>query len=144
MKKYILIFLSAILLCEFCYASPKEKFKLSESVWTTCSNSEHNGRPGTIVKSLYFTSDKDVTIYSAVVSQDGKTIVSPFEYAKGQYTVSGDPKKEALVEIQVLTVDNKKVKYIGKYKKRKAMVLVPEEEDGAIEIYGFKKNIKNK
>lgn len=142
MKKHILILLSAILLCEFCYASPKEKFKLSESVWTTCSNSEYDGRPGTIVKSMYFTSDKDVTIYSAVVSQDGKTIVSPFEYAKGQYTVSGDPKKEALVEIQVLTIDNKNVKYVGKYKKHKAMFLVPEM--GAVEIYRFNKNVKIK
>lgn len=138
--KAILILLSTVLLCEICYASPKEKFKLSESVWTTCSNSEYNGQPGTIVKSLYFTSDKDVIIYSAVVSSDGKTIVSPFEYAKGEYSVSGNPRKEATVEIKLLTVDNKDVKYSGKYKKRRAMIIVP--ENGCIEIYGYNKNVK--
>lgn len=133
MKK-ILVLLSMSLIMGSC-----ANYKLEKTVWSTVSAAEKNGEKGTVITSLLFRSPEDVDIYSAVVV-DKEIVVTPFKFAEGKYTVSGNPKKEATLEITGRDIQNQRISYKGVYHKADAMFLI--SQDSIPYIFGLQKNIK--
>jgi hypothetical protein len=76
-----------------------------------------------VVTSLYFQSNNTVDIYSSVIV-DTNVIVQPFKWAKGNYSVKGNPKKDAQISITAINLRNDTVKYNGIYQKDETLILV--------------------
>jgi len=133
MKKYFVIIMLAIIMCSCA------SYKLENTVWSTVSAAEKDGERGTVVTSLLFRSSEDVDVYTAVVV-DKDVVVTPFKYAEGKYVVSGNPKKEAEIEITGNNIQNQKIHYKGAYRKTDAMFLI--SQDSIPYIFGIQKNLK--
>jgi hypothetical protein len=118
MVKKLLFFMFGLILLSSCAT-----YKLDKAIWFNLSPAEKEGVKGTVVTSLYFTSDKTVDIYSSV-KVDTALVVKPFKWAKGAYSVSGNPKKEANLSITAINLRNDTVKYSGIYQKDETMFLV--------------------
>lgn len=109
-------------------------YKLDKSVWYNLSLVEKDGVKGDMTTSLYFLSADTVDIYTSVMV-DTTLVVKPFKYASGTYSVSGNPKKEAKINITAVTLDKKTVKYSGAFHKAEAMILV--SQDSISKVYGI-------
>lgn len=135
MKKTILFSLIALLFCSCA------SYKLEKTVWSTVSAVEKDGVQGSLISSLYFRSSEDVDIYNSVVV--GKeVIVTPFKFAEGKYTVSGNPKKEASIEISGKNIQKEQFMLKGMYHKADAMLLI--SQDSIPYLYGIQRNVKIK
>lgn len=132
MKKIFIITMLALVLCSCA------SYKLEKTVWSTVSGAEKDGKRGTVVTNLIFKSSEDVDVYNAVVV-DNSFVVTPFKYAEGKYVVSGNPKKEASIEINARNIQNEKINYKGVYHKKDAMILI--SQDSIPYLYGFQKNV---
>lgn len=133
MKK--LFFLLLPLVC-FCSCAT---YNLSKSIWYNLSFVEKDGQKADLTTSLHFISDDQVEIFSSVVS-DTAMIVTPFKYAEGKYTVSGNPKKQADVKINATTINNKELNLIGAYRKNDAMILMT--PDSIVKVYSKLEKVK--
>ena len=133
MKKTFIISMLALIMCSCA------SYKLEKTVWSTVSGAEKDGERGTVITSLIFKSSEDVDIFNAVVV-DNTFVVTPFKYAEGKYVVSGNPRKEASVEINGSNIQNEKIKYKGIYHKMDAMILI--SQDSIPYLYGIQKNVK--
>lgn len=133
MKKTFIISMLALIMCSCA------SYKLEKTVWSTVSGAEKDGERGTVITSLIFKSSEDVDIFNAVVV-DNTFVVTPFKYAEGKYVVSGNPRKEAFVEINGSNIQNEKIKYKGIYHKMDAMILI--SQDSIPYLYGIQKNVK--
>lgn len=133
MKKIYIITMLALVLCSCA------SYKLEKTAWSTLSGAEKDGQRGTLVTNLIFKSSEDVDIFNAVVV-DNSYVVTPFKYAEGKYVVSGNPKKEASIEINANSIQNERVIYKGVYHKKDAMILI--SQDSIPYLYGFQKNVK--
>jgi|GEM_PF-5663258 len=114
-------------------------YKLDKTIWTNASPVEKDGEKGVLVTSLYFVSDNSVDIYSSVW-QDSTLLVSPFIFAKGNYTIEKGSSKETYLTIDALNVNDKKLTYEGVYFKEKGMYLL--SSDSIIKVFGKVKNTK--
>lgn len=133
MKKTLLLLSTALIMCSCA------SYKLENTVWSNVSAAEKDGEKGTVVTSLIFRSPDDVDIYSAVVV-DKDVVVTPFKYAEDKYVVSGNPRKEAEVEITGSNIQNQRIYYKGAYRKTDAMFLI--SQDSIPYIFGIQKNVK--
>ena len=133
MKKYFIISMLAIIMCSCA------SYKLEKTVWSTVSGAEKDGERGTVITSLLFRSPEDVDIYSAVVV-DKEVVVTPFKFAEGKYVVSGNPRKEAEIEITGNNIQNQSINYKGVFHKTDAMFLI--SQDSIPYIFGIQKNLK--
>jgi hypothetical protein len=114
-------------------------YKLDKTIWYNQSPAEKDGVRGTVVTSLYFISDSNVDVYSSVVV-DTNIVVTPFKIAKGTYSISGNPTKEAKISITTENLDKETIKYNGEFHKDKAMILV--SQDSIAKLYGKLPNTK--
>lgn len=130
MKKIFIFSMLALIL------SSCASYKLEKTVWSAVSTAEKNGEKGSVITSLLFKSSEDVDIYSSVVV-DTNIIVKPYKYAEGKFVVSGNPKKEATIEINGTNIQNKAIKYKGIYRKNDAMILV--SQDDVPYVFGIQK-----
>jgi hypothetical protein len=133
MKKIFILLSVAIIMCSCA------SYKLEKTVWSTVSGAEKDGKRGSVVTNLIFKSSEDVDIFNAVVV-DNSFVVTPFKYAEGKYVVSGNPKKEAFIEINASSIQNERIIYKGVYHKKDAMILI--SQDSIPYLYGFQKNVK--
>lgn len=133
MKRIFIITMLALVLCSCA------SYKLEKTVWSTVSAAEKDGEKGVVVTSLLFRSPEDVDIYSAVVV-DKDVVVTPFKFAEGKYVVSGNPRKEAEIEIIGSNIQNQSINYKGVYRKADAMFLI--SQDSIPYIFGIQKNVK--
>lgn len=133
MKKFFIISMLAIIMCSCA------SYKLEKTVWSTVSGAEKDGERGTVITSLLFRSPEDVDIYSAVVV-DKEVVVTPFKFAEGKYVVSGNPRKEAEIEITGNNIQNQSINYKGVFHKTDAMFLI--SQDSIPYIFGIQKNLK--
>ena len=113
-------------------------YKLEKTVWSSISGAEKDGKRGSVITNLVFKSSEDVDIFNAVVV-DNSYVVTPFKYAEGKYIVSGNPKKEASIEINASNIQNEKINYKGVYHKKDAMILI--SQDSIPYLYGYQKNV---
>lgn len=132
MKKIFIILMLAIVLCSCA------SYKLEKTVWSSISGAEKDGKRGSVITNLVFKSSEDVDIFNAVVV-DNSYVVTPFKYAEGKYIVSGNPKKEASIEINASNIQNEKINYKGVYHKKDAMILI--SQDSIPYLYGYQKNV---
>jgi hypothetical protein len=135
MKKFTLFLFTLALFC----SCATHNYNLSKTIWYNTSPAENDGVKGTVVTSLYFVSDSAVDIYSSVMV-DTNLVVTPFKIAKGAYSVSGNPKKEAKISITAENLTKEAVKYNGEFYKDKAMILV--SQDTIAKLYGKLPNTK--
>ncbi len=127
MKKIqLLTLLGVICLCSC------STYNLSKSVWSNMSLLEKDGKNVDLTTSLYFVSDNQIEIYSSVVS-DTTFVVRPFKYAEGNYNVTGNPKKEAKIQINTTTIDKQTLNYVGAYRKDDGMVLL--SQDSIVKVF---------
>ena len=133
MRKFFIISMLAIIMCSCA------SYKLEKTVWSTVSGAEKDGERGTVITSLLFRSPEDVDIYSAVVV-DKEVVVTPFKFAEGKYVVSGNPRKEAEIEITGNNIQNQSINYKGVFHKTDAMFLI--SQDSIPYIFGIQKNLK--
>ena len=75
-----------------CCACSSQKYNLSKTIWFNFSPAEKDGQKGSVVTSLYFTSENTVDIYSSVVV-DTMVLVKPFMWAKGKYSTLGSSRQ---------------------------------------------------
>ena len=132
MKKLIILFLVLIGL------SSCATYKLDKSVWSNLSFVEKDGQKADMTTSLHFISDKQVDVFVSVVS-DTNFIVTPFKYAEGTYRVSGNPRKQAQINIDITTIDKNKVTWTGLFHKNEAMIL--QSTDSGVKLYGQLPNV---
>ena len=114
-------------------------YNLSKTIWYNTSPVEKDGEKGTVVTSLYFLSADTVDIYSSVII-DSALVVTPFKIAKGVYSTSGNPKKEAKISITAENLNKEELVYKGAFHKNKAMILV--SQDSIAKLYGKLPNTK--
>lgn len=133
-KKEIIAVLGVICLITSCATT----YKLDKTVWYNTSLVERDGTKAIMTTSLYFFSSDTVDFYSSV-RVDSTMVVTPFKYATGTYSTSGDPKKEAKIKIDARTIDDKNLKFEGAYHKSEAMYLV--SPDSVTKIYGKLKKV---
>jgi len=133
MKKSLLLLSMALIMCSCA------SYKLEKTVWSTISAAEKDGEKGVVITSLLFRSPEDVDIYSAVVV-DKDVVVKPFKFAEGKYVVSGNPRKEAQIEITGSNIQNESINYKGSYHKSDAMFLI--SQDSIPHIFGIQKKVK--
>ncbi len=126
MKK--IFFLMLPLLC----LSSCATYNLNQSVWYNLSFVEKDGQKADLTTSLHFISDNQVDVFCSVVT-DTAIIVTPFKYAEGKYRVSGDPKKQAKINIEATTIDKKDLNLVGAYRKNDCMALMT--QDSILKIY---------
>lgn len=124
-----------LLLC-FCSCAT---YDLSKSVWYNLAFIEDKGQKVDLTTSLHFISDRQVEVYTSVV-MDTTFVVTPFKYAEGTYNVTGNPKKEAKISVDITTIDNKNIKIDGAYHKYEAMLLM--YPDSVVKAYGKLPNVK--
>jgi hypothetical protein len=136
MKKTLIFIILGIVLLSSCATG---NYNLNKTIWYNQSLAENEGVKGTVVTSLYFVSESNVDIYSSVMV-DTNLVVTPFKIAKGTYSTSGNPKKEAKISIAVETLHKETVKYNGEFHKDKAMILV--SQDSVAKLYGKLLNTK--
>ncbi|MDR1553093.1 MAG: hypothetical protein LBS69_06495 [Prevotellaceae bacterium] len=120
MKKLQIIIVLGLILLSSCAS---RNYSINKTIWFNLSPSEKDGVKGTVVTSLYFTSDNTVDIYSSV-KVDTAIVVKPFKWAKGTYSISGNPEKTANLYVTAVTLKKDTVKYSGIYQKDETMVLV--------------------
>ena len=130
---YIIMILCLVLLCSCA------TYKLDKTVWYNTSLTEKDGEKGTVVTSLHFQSASIVDIYSSVIVGTN-IIVKPFKIAAGNYSVAGNPKKEAKISITAENLNKETVKYNGAFHKTEAMILV--SQDSITKVYGKLLNTK--
>ena len=106
---------------------------LPKSVWINVVETQASAEQAALITSLEFKTDKDVDIYHSVANEEG-IAVTPFKYAKGTYITKGNPKKEAIIEIAVKSIEGDSLKYKGVYRKNKAIIL--ESEEHIVKAYG--------
>ena len=106
---------------------------LPKSVWINVVETKAQAEPTALITSLEFRSDKDIDIYHLVVNKE-EVIIAPFKYAKGEYVVKGNPRKEAIMEVAVQNIEGDSLRYTGIYRKNKAIIL--ESEDHVVKAYG--------
>lgn len=133
MKKVFILLLPLL-----CFSSCAT-YNLSKSIWYNLSFVEKDGQKADLTTSLHFISDDQVEIFSSVVS-DTAMLVTPFKYAEGKYSVSGNPKKQADVKINATTINNKELNLIGAYRKNDAMILMT--QDSIVKIYSKLEKVK--
>jgi asparagine N-glycosylation enzyme membrane subunit Stt3 len=129
MKKIYILILGLILLC----SCATQNYNLSKTVWYNLSPAENNGVKGNVVTSLCFISGNAVDIYSSVLV-DTTLVVKPFKYATGAYSITGNPKEQAKISIEAVTLQKETVKYNGVFHKAEAMVLI--SQDSISKVYG--------
>ena len=134
MKKVFILLLPLL-----CFSSSCATYNLSKSIWYNLSFVEKDGQKADLTTSLHFISDDQVEIFSSVVS-DTAMLVTPFKYAEGKYSVSGNPKKQADVKINATTINNKELNLIGAYRKNDAMILMT--QDSIVKIYSKLEKVK--
>lgn len=132
MKRTLFFLLIALSVCSCA------SYKLEKTVWSTVSAVEKDGEEGVVVTSLFFRSPEDVDIYSAVVVNKD-VVVTPFKFAEGKYVVSGNPRKEAEIEITGISIQNQNIYYKGAFRKTDAMFLI--SQDSIPHIFGIQKNV---
>lgn len=135
MKRILFISMLMLILCSCA------SHKLENTVWSTVSAAEKDGERGTVITSLLFRSPEDVDIYNAVVV-DKEVVVTPFKFAEGKYVTSGNPKKEATIEIIGNDIQKERIIYKGVYHKKDAMFLI--SQDSIPYIFGLQKNVEIK
>lgn len=116
-------FVVVVALCIMLCGCATNKYSPSKSIWYNLSPAEKDGEKGMVVTSLYFTSDSTVDIYSSV-KIDTAIAVKPFKWAKGTYTVFGNPKRKANLSITAISLREEHVKYDGIFQKDDTMILV--------------------
>ena len=139
-KKHVFLLLIPLMLIG-CASSNKVAYHVSQSAWVNASIGEVDNISASVVTTLLFTSDKDVTVMSSV-KKDAETIVKPFVYAKGTYKIDGNPRKAASIILNVKTIDGKDLVLEGEYCKKEAMLL--KSKDGEIRLFAYvnKLNVK--
>ena len=105
---------------------------LQKTVWISVSQVEEN-KSTALISTLEFVTDSNVDIYNAV-TDDTKTLVKPYVYAKGSYELIDRGSKEMEISIKAESIDGKPLNYRGLYRKNKAIVL--ENENKTINLYG--------
>lgn len=133
MKRLLLLLLFFSILLSSCAT-----YKLNKSVWYNLSFVENDGQKVDMTTSLHFISENQVDVFVSVVS-DSIFIVKPFKYAEGTYQVNGNPKKQALINMDLKTIDNNKITWTGAYHKDEGMVL--QSSDSIVKIYGKIPNV---
>ena len=113
-------------------------YQLDKSVWYNLTFVEKDGQKADMTTSLHFVSEKQVDVFVSVVS-DTNFIVTPFKYAEGTYNVNGNPRKEATINIDITTIDKKRLSWSGVYHKDDAMLLL--STDSVVKVYGKLQNI---
>ena len=106
-----------------CCACSSQKYNLSKTIWFNFSPAEKDGQKGSVVTSLYFTSENTVDIYSSVVV-DTMVLVKPFMCAKGKYSTLGSSRQGTDLSIEAVTLKKDTVLYRGMYQKDMTMILV--------------------
>lgn len=135
MKKVLISLLLAFIMCSCA------SYKLEKTVWSAASVTNDEGKKSTIITNLYFRSTEDVDIYSAVVV-DTSIVVTPYKYAECKYRVSGNPRKEAKVDITGSDLQKQSVSYKGVYHKTDAMILI--SQDSIPYLFGIQNKVKIK
>ncbi len=130
----ILLGITAFLFC----GCSIQKYNLSKTIWFNFSLAEKDGQKGSVVTSLYFTSENTVDIYSSVVV-DTIVQIKPFVWAKGKYLAEGNPRKGASLSIEAITLKKDTVIYNGLYQKDRTMLLM---SDSVANIFNKMPNIK--
>ncbi len=133
-KIRIIIAIGVICLITSCATS----YKLDRTIWYNTSLVEKDGTKAIMTTSLYFFPSGTIDVYNSV-RMDTLMIVEPFKYATGIYSVSGNPKSEAKIKIEAVTIDNKNIIYNGAYHKSDAMYLV--SSDSITKVYGKLKGV---
>lgn len=139
-KKHVFLLLIPLMLIG-CASSSKVAYHVSQSAWVNASIGEVDNISASVVTTLLFTSDKDVTVMSSV-KKNAETIVKPFVYAKGTYKIDGNPRKTASIVLNVKTIDGKDLVLEGQYSKTEAMLL--KSKDGEVRLFAYvnKLNVK--
>jgi len=137
-KKYVFLLLIPLMLVG-CASSSKVAYHVSQSAWTNVSVGEVDNISGSVITTLLFTSNQDVTIMSSV-KKDNETIVKPFIYAKGTYKTESNTRKTASIVLNVKTIDGKNLVLEGQYNKKEAMFLKSKDEIVRMFIYVNKIN----
>ena len=133
--KFIVFGLVVLLICNCA------SYKLNNTVWVNVTSVEEDGVKGNVVTSLYFMTDSTVNIYKSVIV-DTNIVVDPFFFANGFYKTSGNPKKEANIEINAKTTEGQStdLKFKGFFRKDKAIVIV--SQDSVAKIFGYMPSVK--
>ena len=138
-KKHVFLLLIPLMLIGC--ASSKDAYYVSQSAWVNASVGEVDNVSASVITTLLFTSDKDVTIMTSV-KKNAETIVRPFVYAKGIYRIEGNPRKTASIVLNIKTIDGEDLVLEGQYSKTDAMLL--QSKDGGVRLYAYvdKLNVK--
>lgn len=118
-QKTVLLGFVGLLFC----ACSSQKYSLSKTIWFNFSPAEKDGKKGSVVTSLYFTSESTVDIYSSVVV-DTMVLVKPFMWAKGKYSTLESSRQGTDLSIEAITLKKDTILYQGMYQKDKTMILV--------------------
>lgn len=136
--KSILSLLATILLLWSCGTSRLAQSQISQSAWISASPGVVNGVKGTVMMTLFFTSDTDVKVMVSVQSGEN-VIVKPFEYARGIYTIDNTVKKGNGIILNMKDIQGKVLTMKGICKKGKALVLI--SNDDVTRLFGRIKNV---
>lgn len=136
--KSILSLLVTILLLWSCGTSRLAQSQISQSAWISASPGVVNEVKGTVMMTLFFTSDTDVKVMVSVQSGE-KVIVKPFEYARGIYTIDNTVKKGNGIILNLKDIQGKVLTMRGICEKGKALVLI--SNDDVTRLFGRIKNV---
>lgn len=139
MRKCLIISFVTLLLCS-CRTSKLAQQTVGQTAWVNISPSSSSEVSESVVMTLFFTNNTDVTIMTSVKS-GAETIVKPFVYAFGNYTVESLAKKHKKIKITAKDITGKELLFSGEIQKD-AMILV--SEDKTPYIYGKVNNLKFK
>lgn len=136
MKK-VLILLAAVLTLWSCGTTRLAQNLVSQSAWISASPGTVDGVEGAVMMTLIFTSDKDVKVMVSVQSGD-HTIVKPYEYARGTYTIDHTVKNGNGITLNLKDIQGKALAMKGTCENGKALVLI--SNGNATRLFGRIKN----
>lgn len=137
MRKCLIISFVTLLFCS-CGTSKLAQQTIGQTAWVNVSPSSPSETSEAVVMTLFFTNNTDVTIMTSVKS-GSETVVKPFVYAFGNYTVESLSKKHKKIKITAKDITGKDLLFSGEFQKD-AMILV--SADNTPYAFGRVNNIK--
>ena len=136
MRKYVILSLATWLFCS--YGTSQARQTIGQTAWVNVSPGSSSEAHESVIMTLFFTNQTDVTIMTSVKT-GSETIVKPFVYAFGNYTVENLSKKHKKINITAKEITGKTLSFSGESQKN-AMMLV--SADSIPYVFGKVKNIK--
>ena len=121
------IFLISIICVLACGCSTP---KLTNSIWCTIDPLQNGDEVGLGITSLYLYENGNIDIYKSIMA-DSNLVVAPYLFAKGEYKIDGNLKKEAGITVKATNLKNQSFDWSGLIDLKKKSILIFEPENKA-------------